>query len=84
MKARELVEQLLDHHPDTEVHFSRNGIVYPTIAQVIEGRVIDTGQGYLVRLDKTKWDEFPAAKTVVLLQDGHEEQRLAPWPPALL
>jgi hypothetical protein len=81
MKVKELVDQLLDHHPDAEVHFTRDGIVYPTIAQAVEGRVIDPGQGYLVRLNKDKWHEFPAARTVVMLQDRDEERRLALWPP---
>ena len=80
MTVRELVEQLLDHHPDLEVHFSWNGVVYPAIAQAVEGRVIDSGQVPLTRLDKAKWNEFPTARTVVLLQDEREEQRLAPWP----
>ena len=76
MKVRELVEQLLDHHPDAEVHFSWNGVVHRAIEQVIEGRVIEGQGGVLLRLDKSDWGKYPAAQAVVLLQDEHEETRI--------
>ena len=76
MKVRELVDQLLDHHPDAEVHFSWNGVVYRAIEQAVEGRVIEGQGGLLLRLDKFDWGKYPAARAVVLLQDEHEETRI--------
>ncbi len=73
MKVRELVEQLLDHHPDAEVHFCWNGVVHRAIEQAVEGRVIEGQGGVLLRLDKFDWGKYPAARAVVLLQDEHEE-----------
>jgi hypothetical protein len=77
MTVRELVEQLLDQHPDAEVHFCVNGVVYPAIQQAVEGRVIESSHGVLMRLDESKWDKFPAAQAVVLLQDELEEKRIS-------
>lgn len=62
MKVRELVEQLLDHHPDAEVHFCWNGVVHRAIEQAVEGRVIEGQGGLLLRLDKLDWGKYPAAR----------------------
>jgi hypothetical protein len=76
MKVRELVDQLLDHHPDAKVHFCWNGVVHRAIEQAVEGRVIAGQGGVLLLLDKSDWDKYPAAQAVVLLQDEHEEIRI--------
>ena len=59
MKVRELVDQLLDHHPDAKVHFCWNGVVHRAIEQAVEGRVIEGQGGVLLLLNKSDWDRIP-------------------------
>jgi hypothetical protein len=47
---------------------SWGGTVYPAIEQAVEGRIIDS-TGVLLPLDRSIWQKYPAAESVLLLQD---------------